>query len=277
MGYKILCDSCTDFTPEMQAKDCFVRIPLTIDAGGVEFVDDEGIDTLALLRAMKASAVGTKTACPSPEQYMRYFDQAEDIYILTLSARLSGSHNAAEQAAKCYREERGRHNVHVFNSRSASAGQVQAALKIWELAEQGLPFETVVERVERYLDEMQTLFVLEDLDNLRKNGRLTKVQSLVTGSLRIKLLMGATPEGEITKLGQGFTMRQALNKMVTHAASLASHAGRRLVISHCNCRERAEEVRELAKKHCRFGEILITATGGISTVYANDGGIVIAF
>lgn len=277
MGYKVLCDSCTDFTPEMQVKDCFVRIPLTIDAGGVEFVDDEGIDTLALLRAMKASASGTKTACPSPEQYMRYFDTAEDIYIVTLSARLSGSHNAAEQAVKCYREEGGRHNVHVFNSRSASAGQVQAALKIWELAEQGLPFETVVARVEQYLAEMQTLFVLEDLDNLRNNGRLTKVQSLVTGSLRIKLLMAATVEGEIMKLGQGFTMRQALNKMISHAAGMASHAGRRLVISHCNCRERAEEVMALARKHCRFGEILITATAGISTVYANDGGIVIAF
>ena len=277
MGYKILCDSCTDFTPEMQTKDCFIRIPLTIDAGNAAFVDDGGIDTLTLLQAMKDSAVGTKTACPSPEQYMRYFDGAEDIYIVTLSARLSGSHNAAEQAVKCYREEGGRHRVHVFNSRSASAGQVQAALKIWELAEQGLPFETVVERVERYLDEMQTLFVLEDLDNLRKNGRLTKVQSLVTGSLRIKLLMGATPEGEIMKIGQGFTMRQALNKMISHAAGMASHAGRRLVISHCNCRERAEEVMALARKHCRFGEILITATGGISTVYANDGGIVIAF
>ena len=43
------------------------------------------------------------------------------------------------------------------------------------------------------------------------------------------------------------------------------------------CRERAEEVMALARKHCRFGEILITATAGISTVYANDGGIVIAF
>ena len=143
--------------------------------------------------------------------------------------------------------------------------------------EQGLPFETVVARVEQYLEEMQTLFVLEDLDNLRKNGRLTKVQSLVTGSLRIKLLMAATVEGEIMKLGQGFTMRQALNKMIAHAAGIASHAGRRLVISHCNCRERAEEVMALARKHCRFGEILITATAGISTVYANDGGIVIAF
>jgi len=276
MGYKILCDSCTDFTPEMRGQECYVQIPLTIDAGGVAFTDDPSIDTMALLAAMKASAAGTKTACPSPQEYMRCFDSEEDIYIVTLSARLSGSCNAAEQAVKCYREEGGQHNVHIFNSRSASAGQVQIAMKIRELAEQGLPFQTVVEQVEKYIDEMQTLFVLEDLDNLRKNGRLTKVQSLVTGSLRIKLVMSATPEGEITKLGQGFTMRQALNKMMTHAAAIP-HAGKRLVISHCNCRERAEEVMAMARRLCRFGEILITATGGISTVYANDGGIVIAF
>lgn len=277
MGYKILCDSCTDFTPEMQAKDCFVRIPLTIDAGGVEFVDDEGIDTLALLRAMKASAVGTKTACPSPEQYMRYFDQAENIYIVTLSARLSGSHNAAEQAAKCYREEGGRHNVHVFNSRSASAGQAQIALLVRELAGRGLPFAQVVEQTEAYIARMQTMFVLENLDNLRKNGRLTRMQALVTGALRVKLLCGATREGEIQKLAQGLSIRQTLAKMVSRMAEDPGHAERRLVIAHCNCRERAEAVREMIQNRCRFGEILIVPTGGISTVYADDGGIVAAY
>ncbi len=277
MGYKILCDSCTDFTPEMEREDCFVRIPLTIFVGQQSFVDDDTMDTGVLLAAMKASHSAPKTACPAPEQYMRYFDQAEDIYIVTLSERLSGSYNAADQAVKCYREEGGTHNVHVFNSRSASAGQVQAALKIRELAEQGLPFAEVVKQAERYLDEMQTMFVLENLDNLRKNGRLTKVQALVTGSLRIKLLMGATPEGEIIKLGQGFTERQALNKMVSRMAECASHAGKRLVVSHCNCAERAEYVRSMAEKLCRFGEILVTATGGISTVYAYDGGVVVAY
>lgn len=277
MGYKILCDSCTDFTPEMLAQPCYARIPLTIYAGPKEFVDDGTIVQQDLLDAMKASSEATKTACPAPAAYMSHFEDADDIYIVTLSARLSGSYNAADQAVKCYREEGGAHNVHIFNSRSASAGQVQAALKIREIADTGAPFQQVVEQVEAYLDEMETLFVLENLDNLRKNGRLTKVQALVTGSLRIKLLMGATPEGEIAKLGQGFTERQALNKMVNRMADLAGHAGKRLVISHCNCRERAEYVREQAERACRFGEILITATGGISTVYAYDGGIVVAY
>ena len=277
MGYKILCDSCTDFTPEMEGAGCYVRVPLTIFVEDQAFVDDETLDTGALLAAMKATEAAPRTACPAPEQYMRHFDDAEDIYIVTLSARLSGSCNAAEQALRCYREEGGRSNVHIFNSRSASAGQVQVAMKIRELAEQGLDYAEVVDAVERYIDEMYTMFVLESLDNLRKNGRLTKVQALVTGSLRIKLLMGSTPEGEIVKVSQGFTERQALNKMVAKMAERADHAGKRLMISHCNCLERAEYVRQQAEKLCRFGEILVTATGGISTVYAYDGGIVVAF
>ena len=277
MGYKILCDSCTDFTPSMEADPRFVRIPLVIDVGGQTFVDDGTIRQEELLAAMRASSGPTRTACPAPEAYRAYFDDAEDIYIVTLSERLSGSYNAADQAVRCYREEGGTHNVHLFNSRSASAGQVQTALKILELAEQGIPFAQVVEQVEAYLDEMDTMFVLESLENLRKNGRLTKVQALVTGSLRIKLLMGATPEGEIIKLGQGFTERQALHKMVARAAESAGQEGKRLVISHCNCLERARYVRDLAEKLCRFREILVTATGGISTVYAYDGGIVIAY
>ena len=134
-----------------------------------------------------------------------------------------------------------------------------------------------MEKVESYIDRMRTLFVLENLDNLRKNGRLTRMQSLVTGALRVKLLCGATPEGEIQKLGQGLSVRQTLAKMVSRMAEDPDHANRRLVVAHCNCLERAEAVREMVRQKCRFGEILIVATGGISTVYANDGGIVTAY
>ena len=277
MGYRILCDSCTDFTPEMEADSRLVRIPLTIYAGGQEFVDDGTISQRELLAAMASSAEAAKTACPAPAHYMAHFDDAEDVYVVTLSERLSGSYNAAAQALRCYQEEGGTGRVHLFNSCSASAGQVQITLKIQELAESGLPFTQVVEQGEAYIRDMNTMFVLENLDNLRKNGRLTKVQSLITGSFRIKLLMGSTPEGEIQKLGQGLSETQALKKMIALAAKEERHRGQRLVISHCNCPQRAEFVRELAERMCSFREILVTATGGISTVYAYDGGIVIAY
>ena len=197
--------------------------------------------------------------------------------MVTLSALLSGSHNVAVQAKSIYEEEGGAKRIHVFNSCSASAGQVLVALKIRELAEAGLPFPQVVAQVERYISEMKTMFVLESLENLRKNGRLTKAQAVITSTLKLKLLMGSTPEGEICKLGQGMSMKQTLNKMVNLVAADPGHKGRRLVLSHCNCLDRAFYIRELLEKSCRLGDIVICETGGISTVYAYDGGVVLAY
>lgn len=277
MTYQLICDSCTDLPSETLRDPYVVKVPLSIQVGAETIPDDETLSQPELLQKMRAWPDAPKTACPAPSTYMEHFREDRDNYIVTLSARLSGSYNAAMQARAIYREEGGRANVHVFNSRSAVSGQAQVALLIRELAGSGVPFAQVVERVEAYILRMRTLFVLENLDNLRKNGRLTRMQSLVTGALRVKLLCGATPDGEIAKLGQGLSIRQTLARMVSRMAEDADHAGRRLILAHCNCPERAEEVREMVRQRCRFGEVLIVPTGGIATVYANDGGIVAAY
>lgn len=277
MTYRIVCDSCTDLPSELTADSHVKKVPLSIQIGPETVVDGEDFHQGELLQKMRAWPDAPKTACPAPSMYLEQFLDEGDSYVVTLSGQLSGSYNAAMQARAIYLEEGGKGNVHVFNSRSASAGQAQVALLIRELAGRGLPFAQVVEQVEAYIGRMQTLFVLENLDNLRKNGRLTKMQALVTGALRVKLLCGATPEGDIQKLGQGLSIRQTLARMVSRMEGDVGHAGRRLIIAHCNCQERAEYVRELIQRRCRFGEILVVPTGGISTVYADDGGIVTAY
>ena len=278
MSFKIIVDSCCDLTPAQLREECFVKVPLTIRVGGHTIVDDDTFDQGELLWRMKESETSPQSACPSPMQYLEAFNcGADDLYVVTLSALLSGSHNAAAQARSIWLEDHPGANVHIFNSCSASAGEVLVALRIQELAQSGMDFTTVVDQVSRYINEMQTYFVLETLDNLRKAGRLTRVQSIVTGALHIKLLMGATPEGEICKKGQAMSVKQALNKMVALMADDLKHVGKRLSIVHCNCLERAFYVKELAMKQCRFDEILVSDTGGISTMYANDGGIVVAY
>ena len=278
MSFKIIVDSCCDLTPAQLREECFVKVPLTIRVGSHTIVDDDTFDQGELLWRMKESETAPQSACPSPMQYLEAFDcGADDLYVVTLSALLSGSHNAAAQARSIWLEDHPGANVHIFNSCSASAGEVLVALKIQELAQSGMDFTTVVDQVSRYINEMQTYFVLETLDNLRKAGRLTRVQSIVTGALHIKLLMGATPEGEICKKGQAMSVKQALNKMVALMADDLKHVGKRLSIVHCNCLERAFYVKELAMRQCRFDEILVSDTGGIATMYANDGGIVVAY
>ena len=278
MSFKIIVDSCCDLTPAQLREECFVKVPLTIRVGGHTIVDDDTFDQGELLWRMKESETAPQSACPSPMQYLEAFNcGADDLYVVTLSALLSGSHNAAAQARSIWLEDHPGANVHIFNSCSASAGEVLVALKIQELAQSGMDFTTVVDQVSRYINEMETYFVLETLDTLRKAGRLNRVQSIVTSTLRIKLLMGATPEGEICKKGQAMSVKQALNKMVALMADDLKHVGKRLSIVHCNCLERAFYVKELAMKQCRFDEILVSDTGGIATMYANDGGIVVAY
>ena len=278
MSFKIIVDSCCDLTPAQLREGCFVSVPLTIHVGGQDIVDDACFDRGALLHAMKECPTAPHTSCPSPAQYLDAFDcGADDLYVVTLSALLSGSHNAAAQARNLWLEEHPNTNVHIFNSCSASAGEVLLALKVRELAASGLPFHTVVSEATAFCGGMNTLFVLETLENLRKNGRLTGLQSVVTAALHIKLLMGSTPQGEICKRGQAMSMKQALNKMVEIMAKDPNHVGKLLVLSHCNCLERAFQLKEMVHKSCRFSEVFICETGGISTVYANDGGIVAAY
>ena len=278
MSFKIIVDSCCDLTPAMLRSGCFLRVPLTIQLGDRNIVDDESFDQAALLWQMKQSSQAPQTACPSPAQYMDAFGcGADEIYVVTLSALLSGSHNSAAQARQLWLEDHPDARIHIFNSRSASAGEVLAALKLQGLARSGLDFEAVVAQANQYISRLNTLFVLEDLDNLRKNGRLTRLQSVVTGTLKIKLLMGSTPEGEICKRGQALSMKQALGKMVSLMAGDPAHRGQTLCIAHCNCLERAFALKEQVLQSCGFEEVVICETRGISTVYANDGGLVAAY
>lgn len=280
MPFKIIVDSCCDLTAAHFLDGPFVRVPLTVSVGGEDIVDNDAFDQTHLLLLMRESPDAPKTACPSPAQYMDAFDTAGedcDIYVVTLSALLSGSHNAAAQARALWMEDHPNARIHIFNSCSAAAGEVRIALKLQELAESGLDFQTVVQECSRYISSMTTLFVLEDLEHLRKNGRLTGALAVVTGALRIKLLMGATPEGEIKKVGQALSVKQALSRMVSLMAEDPNHEGKSLSIVHCNNRDRAFYVRELVQKACKFKDVLITDARGVTTVYANDGGIVVAY
>lgn len=278
MAFDVVVDSCCDMTPEMLGSGRFHNIPLTIYVGQDEFVDDHDLDPHVLVDAMAMCQEASHTACPSPADYLAAYEACTgDIYVVTLSALLSGSHNSAWQAAQLFLEEHPDRNIRVFNSCSAASGETLIAMKISELAETGMPFAEVVSAVDHYIAEMNTLFVLENLDNLRKAGRLTRVQSLITGALRVKLVMGSTPAGEICKHGQALSVKQALSKLAEMMAADDRHRGKVLCITHCLCHDRAEHLAALARKSCDFSKIIITRTRGISSFYANNGGIIAAY
>ena len=278
MSFHIVCDSCTDLTEEDLKNGCYTLVPLTLLVDGEEIIDDETFDQADFLAKVAASKEAVKSACPAPESYMEAYSKADDIYVVTLSAELSGSYNSAVLGKNLYEEENGTKNIHVVNSRGAATTQVLIARKLNEYASQGMPFEEVVDKIEEYTTSLRTYFVLETLEVLRKNGRLSRLSATIAGALNIKPVMIGTRDGVIQKAAQARGMKKALAKMVEHMGSEGRDLTRRqFVISHCNCYERAVYVKELIKKHLHAEDVDIVDTKGVSSLYACDGGIIVSY
>lgn len=276
MSYKIVIDSCGELPEALLTDGRFERVPLGLEVGEYCVPDDENFNQAEFLKKVAEYPKCPKSSCPSPERFMDSYNVPVDhVYAVTLSSRLSGSYNSAELGKKLYHEKYGEKQIHVVDSESASGGETQIALKIMELEEEGLPFGDIVKRIEEFRDSIHTYFVLDNLETLRKNGRLSGVKALVASTLSIKPVMGSK-KGEIIQRSQTIGIKKALGKLAELAASEVEKAEeRRLIITHCNAPDRAELVKNLIMEKRAFKECIIMATRGISSMYANDGGIIV--
>lgn len=278
MSYKVVIDSCGELLDEWKQDPRFESVALTLSVDGVNIIDDETFDQADFLKRVAECPECPKSACPSPERYMRAFDcEAEHVYAVTLSAELSGSYNSAVLGKNLLQEDHPDRQIHIFNSKSASVGQTLIAMKIQECEEAGLPFEQVIETVDAYIEQQHTFFVLDNLETLRKNGRLSKVKALVASALKIKPVMGSTEEGAICQLDQARGTNKALVKMAQAIVEKTADSGQKtLAISHCNCHERAILLKNALEERMPIKKIVILDTAGVSSMYANDGGVIVA-
>lgn len=283
MTYQIIGDSCLDLTSGMRKDSRFGTVPLTLQVGDETVVDDESFNQDRFLAMVRACPQCPKTACPSPELFMEHYRKAKTdmVFVITLSSHLSGSYNSALTAKQIYEEEQRETGgistrVEVIDSLSASSGQLCIALYLQGLCESLEDPDEILEKVLEYRDRMNTYFVLETLDTLRKNGRLSGLKAFFATALNIKPVMGAD-KGVIIKLDQARGINRALKRMCDIAVSQAGDTSRKTaVIAHCNNRQRAEFVKEQLAGLANFGRIVITETAGVATLYAEDGGIVLA-
>ena len=278
MRYKIVIDSCGELVEKWKDSPAVERASLTLTVDDEDIIDDDTFDQADFLKRVAESPNCPKSSCPSPERYMSAYDcEAEHVYAVTLSSELSGSYNSAVLGMNLLKETHPDKKIHVFNSRSASVGQTLIALKIEECEEQGMEFEEVIKKVDAYISEQNTYFVLETLETLRKNGRLSNLKAFVATALKIKPVMGSTPEGTIVQLDQARGMNKAVMKMVDYVVERTPNPAEKVLgISHCNCPARAQAVKEAILERIPVKDVVLLDTAGVSSMYANNGGIIIA-
>lgn len=215
MAIKIIGDSCCDFTKLELRKGIHVSVPMSVTIGGIEYRDDGRRTQEDWIRMIKEDPGYPQSACPSPDDFYKAFDENCDNYVITLSSKLSGVYNAAMVAKDMFEDEHEDVKIHIFDSKSAAAGEHLISDKIMECYEAGKSFEETVKEVEAFRDEMFTIFVLDDLETFKKNGRLRGVKALVATALNVKPVLYGD-DGEIKQLDQAIGMQSAINRMLYH-------------------------------------------------------------
>lgn len=278
MEYQIIVDSCVDFNEEVFGDPSEMkRIPfqLLIDD---EALTDEGLDSDELIRKMKASKRKISTACPSLHDYLEAYKTCAVNYVVTISSRLSGSFQSAMAAKQMLEESGSDSKVYVIDSKTAAAGQTLVALQLKRMLEQQMESTQILLRMNQYIANLQTLFVPVSLNNLEKNGRIKGIQVIMSKVLRIIPILGANREGTLElkdkARGEAQAMEKLMNLIRRDAVNMTETV---LAITHVDARAKAEELCDKIKSLFTFKEVIIFQASGLSTIYADDGGIVLSF
>lgn len=275
MNYTLVADSCCDLTPELKAEWGVKTVPLTLTLGEDSYIDDESLDLPDFMARMRACKARVGSAAPAPGQYAEAFGK-DDVFAVTLSGSLSGSY-ASAMSGKEIAEESGA-KVHVFDSHSAAAAEVLLIMKIRKFILEGLQRSEIIHKIENFIKEMSTFFVLDNIDNLYKNGRLNRITATLISTLHIRPIMGADRDGNISLVSHVQGWKQVVKKLAdTIETNGRSTDGQSLVITHCNNPSLAEELKAEIERRYHFSEILVLPTRGVSSLYANEKGIIIAF
>ncbi len=275
MAIKIIVDSCCDFTKLELRKGIHVSVPMSVTIGGIEYRDDGRRTQEDWIRMIKEDPGYPQSACPSPDDFYKAFDENCDNYVVTLSSKLSGVYNAAMVAKDMFEDEHEDVKIHIFDSKSAAAGEHLISDKIMECYEAGKSFEETVKEVEAFRDEMFTIFVLDDLETFKRNGRLRGVKALVATALNVKPVLYGD-DGEIKQLDQAIGMQSAINRMLYHIEKKKIDPSRKVRITQCESKELCLKIAKILTERFGFTDVKILNAGGISTSYENPGGVVIA-
>lgn len=284
MSYKIIVDSCCDLTAQMKEWSNFQVIPLTLQIGDYVIADDENFEQDDFIRRITQSNVLAQSACPSPQAFAGACEgDYDDIYIITITDKLSGCYNSALQGVALYKDEHNdSKNIHVFNSLATSGLEALIAMEIKKLADSGAAFNNIVSSVEKFITENCKLyFCLESFDILKGNGRLFNLAANVIEALRVKLI-GRAENGKVAIAGKDLTQKRTFIKLagfIDRDCSGSSLEDKLCIISHVCCEEKAETVKEIIKNNTGFSEenIIIIKASGLNSLYGSNGGILVAF
>lgn len=252
----------------------FESVPLTIVTENKEYVDDSNLDVNQMVKDLREYKGKSSTSCPSIGNFLKSFEDADEIYVITITSKLSGSFNSAIQAKKMYLEQNKDAKIHVFDSLSTGPEMELLIEKIQELVQKNKTFEEVVKECYEYLNNTKLFFSLESLHNLAQNGRVSKLSEIASRILGIRVIGQASIDGILQVLSKCKGLKPTVRKIVNFILE-SNYKGGKLKISHVNNLEFAVKIKEAIIEKFKEAKIFISECRGLCSYYAEEGGVLI--
>lgn len=272
MNYKIVSDSSSNL---LQGTQWYQSVPLKI-LGQQEYIDDGSQDVAEMVHHLKHFKGKSSSSCPNVSDWLDAFEGHQCIFAVTITQRLSGSYNAAVQAANTYREENPDARIYVIDSMAAGPEMAMIVDKIRTLMDQGLDPDQVMEQVKDYQSHLYTLFCLESLTNLARNGRVNPTVAKLAGVLGIRVC-GEAQQGQIVPIHKARGAKKALNTLVEMIVERGFHDGCLLRVAHCFAPETAQALGDAILEKFPNARFQMETTGVLCSYYAEQGGLMIGF
>ena len=257
-----------------------VPFSYTVDGKETDYPDDVDFDGAAFYGAMRRGAV-VKTSMVNPDLMANYFERAlsqgDDVLYVGMSGGISGTAHAAALAAEELREKYPHAKIMTIDTYAASLCEGLQVLEAAELLRAGRSFEEVGDRILARRPHMCQFFTVDDLNYLKRGGRISGAAALVGSVLGIKPILRGDETGHIVSCGKVRGNKKAYAELADYFDKRALDKTARIGIAHADNREGTDYLLGLLRERDFTGECLEVYYEPVTGAHVGPGTVALFF
>lgn len=274
-------DNTCDLPHDLLAESGVAFLSLSYVAKGVTYDASNDMPAKDFYDLMRAGEMPT-TSQVNPEQAERFFRdrlrEHDTILHLAFSSGLSGTYQSACIAAQAVMDEMPDKKIIVVDTLAASMGEGMMVHYAIKLRDEGKTAEETAAWLEEHKQNFVHLFTVDDLNHLYRGGRVSRATALVGTMLSVKPVLHVDPEGHLVALGKARGRKKSLTELVDRMGELIPGFENEIVmISHGDCLEDAEFVRDQIRERFGIQAFLINYVGTVIGAHAGPGVVALFF
>ncbi len=274
----IVMDSTGYLTPDI-LKQCQIKvIPLSVNIGNETFAETELTNAIFFAKLNSISGMAT-TSQPSVGSFLELYEKLfksgyEEIVSIHLTPSMSGTLLSAQMAKDLATKQ----TIHIFDSGSTALGLGLLARAAGEWAIEGLNANEIMQRLVQLKSQTELYFIVDNLDSLRRGGRIGRASALLGSLLQVKPILIVNKEGIVDIFDKVRSRNKALQRVLDELdRAISTGQTYRIAVIHVNCHELGQKIIEEIQTRHPDNDIRLFEIGPVVASHVGQGTFGVAF